>query len=818
MGSLSFSTAGIKEPVIILVLITQSYICAAAETVLSESNDTNESFLKNAFVTDMCEDHAGHMWLGTEEDGIYEINMDSDKSRHFTTADGLGDDYIYAVACDRSDRIWVGHLRHGVSVYNPKRRTWKNYNWDSGPLGRRVFDIEIQPGTGDVWIATNLGISRYCRSSREWHYYTRNDGLPSYDISCLAFTANGGTVMAGSLCHGLGIGLISGNGVRWGHVIKSTNPLLPQGEGLPSDEINDIVITPTGRVFVGTNSGLAFAQFPNLSWKYIRGKDYLEKVKKMYIPPIPGIMKKRKQLQRSITGTKAGRSLLEDRVTSLASTPGNHLWIGHWQKGFEVINWDNGKTVYTSKPKQIAKKGVPDWQGRFYVKALRSTKEGRVLAGWYPGGVTVESISAQVYKTAANTKTQAAVNSSHDFPAPAQAPDTPTLRSLKARIDRDAVTKGGAVCMPDDWDTRGDWIGRYGRVFATLCAVYAPIDNHYYDTETWDTYRITKTLGPHHRDKDTVRHWIHWKKTNNTRSLYVPIKAIRRQAEWDDHGETYPWTYEGPDLLVKVKIGEGLHRLSLYFFNKDGHKGNNRHRDYLVHIKPFREEAGKHYFPYWKKVRHSEKSFSTKYIRASDVPIQQYFAAPITTSRVRYFRGGVYKNFLIRGPATYMIHIARNYSFNTILSGVFIDNLECNPAQCKEPLPGLRPALYNPPAWEDSLKKHGENALLQAAVDLWGAAMGVNEPAIPDYGMAKRALRAAVAAKAPELLISAWRWRLRIWTEADRLTFKRKMNQKWILMAENKRKAIERFGMEDDGKTFPLPFPDVSKRDFDAGK
>jgi len=33
----------------------------------------------------------------------------------------LGDDNGYAIACDKLGRIWVGHLNHGVSVYNGKQ-------------------------------------------------------------------------------------------------------------------------------------------------------------------------------------------------------------------------------------------------------------------------------------------------------------------------------------------------------------------------------------------------------------------------------------------------------------------------------------------------------------------------------------------------------------------------------------------------------------------------------------------------------------------------------------------------------------------------
>src|SRR5207248_6569538 len=102
------------------------------------------------------------------------------------TEDGLGDDYGYALACDRRGRVWVGHVNHGVSAYDGSR--WQNYEPVggvsrpgslSGPLGERVFRIAVCPTDGDVWIATSRGLARYSDSNDMWSYYTRAEGLPS---------------------------------------------------------------------------------------------------------------------------------------------------------------------------------------------------------------------------------------------------------------------------------------------------------------------------------------------------------------------------------------------------------------------------------------------------------------------------------------------------------------------------------------------------------------------------------------------------------------------------------------------------------------
>jgi hypothetical protein len=46
------------------------------------------------------------------------------------------------------------------------------------------------------------------------------------------------------------------------------------------------------------------------------------------------------------------------------------------------------------------------------------------------------------------------------------------------------------------------------------------------------------------------------------------------------------------------------------------------------------------------------------------------------TERVTAFHGGVYKRCLVRGPTSLSIHIARSFSFNTIVSAIMLDSVD----------------------------------------------------------------------------------------------------------------------------------------------
>ncbi len=773
--------------------------------------------LSRYFITSVTLDRRGGLWVGTEENGVFRVDGQVEKHRCFGCDEGLGDDCIYALTLDGKGRVWAGHLNHGVSVYNG--RQWRNYSVYKGPLGERVFDLARQPVTGDMWIATSIGITRYRLQEDAWVHYTRLDGLSSDQVTCLAFGPSGKTVCAGTDCSGINVGRISAGAVRWRRVSAGNEvPVEPRGQGLPSDQVNDIVISPKGRIFVGTNSGLAIGNVSGTHWRYCRGKDYLEKIKNMYVPPIPSIMKKRKRLQGLVKKYDKEKLLLEDRITSLALDDGGLLWIGHWQKGYEVMDVSRGVIVEAFDPGRVEKKGVPAWNGRFFVKTIRPLGPGKAAVGWYPGGVTVEKApvpSPRTKKIAVDELTEA--RDGVPFPSPAGVPEEETLSELARRFRKRLLARGSAEYLGDDWITRGDWVGRYGRTCGTLCAVQSPHDYDFCSNDNGISrkeYDITECIGPHRRKGDSLRNWIHWLSTDDGRTLYDSQIGVRRQASWDDHGETYPWTYEGPDNLVKIQIGPGLHRLGLYFFNKDGHRGNNRHRDYIIDIKSFNEEPGKQYFPTWTSRRLGKNTFVSSYRAARDLPVKPYFNPCLARARVHDFRGGVYKNFLLNGPAMYIVHQKRNYSFNTILSGVFIDRISStlrdgskNRRSMATPGGIWGSISYGPPAWRKAVEQC--NGRIGAAVDLWNTAMVPGDNIIPNEALGRIAFRAAVADDGPPPVLKAWRWHLHIWNQKDRIEFMHVMNQSW----ENFKKWNSKTIKEHAGphKYPQVPFPGIAK-------
>jgi hypothetical protein len=292
-------------------------------------------------------------------------------------------------------------------------------------------------------------------------------------------------------------------------------------------------------------------------------------------------------------------------------------------------------------------------------------------------------------------------------------------------------------------------------------------------------------IGPHFQQEDAMRSWIHWTVTDNPRTLHIPDLGARRQAEWDDHGEAYPVAFDGPDLWVAAEVPEGTHRMTFYFFNKDGHTRKNRNRDYLLEVRRYasalpapvifnNSSAARHGLP-----RGAHSGDLTNVLSS----------AVLARARVHDFWGGVYKMFAVRGPGVFYTRIARQGSHNTIVSAVMLEREHEPRADAARPLYATARFpdgfVYAPPGAEGVTPE--SHPALAGPLRLWDAAREVcGWPGGAETGAAARRLayRAALARNAPDELTGNWRWELHLWDEAEHRRFAEAMAERWRLAQE----------------------------------
>lgn len=186
------------------------------------------------------------------------------------------------------------------------------------------------------------------------------------------------------------------------------------------------------------------------------------------------------------------------------------------------------------------------------------------------------------------------------------------------------------VPLSDDDETRGDWLGTYGRYAYYLCAMRSPYS--LYGGLGWPVDMFFYTGDP----AEPRRAWQSSAPAEGDRSVLLEPNGLRRTpAAFDDHGESRA-PGEGPDLHIDLEVPPGAFLLSLYFFEVDW----IQYRAYTIVV----------------------------------VPGKGTGAEPIET-RVEDFFRGKYKRFAVLGPAYLHLIIRRGESPNAQVSGIFLDRL-----------------------------------------------------------------------------------------------------------------------------------------------
>jgi hypothetical protein len=366
--------------------------------------------------------------------------------------------------------------------------------------------------------------------------------------------------------------------------------------------------------------------------------------------------------------------LPEDHITCLAEDPATGMILfGTRLKGIGVF--DPLQEQYVGDLNSYWKTN-----DRF-IRAIVPLSDRRVSFGCYLGGFTTidpkKQLTSLAKKSGLVKSNRQTSNRQINTVATKNFPPLPSvikplsieeIKAMQAKLEslNEPLPTPYAGYLGEDWKTQGDWLGRTTKNWAIMCAAVSPLDRHV--LMCGDYYRVESFIGPNATPDDTIRRWCHWIKTNNPSSLWDPLNGYRRQAEWDDHGEAYPLSKDGPDMWYLLEIrNKGMFRIGMYFFNKDGHAGMNRLRDYLIEVYPSpRQWTVKDFYEDWKN--HS--------LEAEKIAWSQ---PPLTRTRMRDFWGGVYKQVLVAGPGNYYVKIDRNYSFNTILSAVIVERLQGEP-------------------------------------------------------------------------------------------------------------------------------------------
>lgn len=184
-------------------------------------------------------------WYGSFGGGLY-----SDDETHYTTADGLPSNTIFALREDTQGVLWCGTNRGVASVKAGLISTEEH----SQPVPQKaVFDLIFDPA-GRLWCASDSGL--YCKDGTSWSHFTPATTPLSNDL-LYALEWQSDTLFIGTM----GGGICTFDGTNW-------DSLTTTNSAIGSNYIYDITFDSKGNLWCATANGIA--QRIGNQWQHFR--------------------------------------------------------------------------------------------------------------------------------------------------------------------------------------------------------------------------------------------------------------------------------------------------------------------------------------------------------------------------------------------------------------------------------------------------------------------------------------------------------------------------------------------------------------------
>lgn len=148
------------------------YDLAAREMVKSYT------FLKDFPVTSFQPYRDSLMLIPTRGAGVQEYNLQSKKLElglysDFREANKMNGNNIRALYVDAHQRIWMSVYARGITIYDqtlPDYKWYKNHIGNTNSLNDDLVNAVLEDSEGDIWFATNNGISLYRVEDDTWEH------------------------------------------------------------------------------------------------------------------------------------------------------------------------------------------------------------------------------------------------------------------------------------------------------------------------------------------------------------------------------------------------------------------------------------------------------------------------------------------------------------------------------------------------------------------------------------------------------------------------------------------------------------------------
>ena len=203
----------------------------------------------------VCTDQQGNVWMGTRQSGVY---AGKQNYRHADNDENsLSFGKISDIVCDHQGRIWISVFNGGIDLAVPDGNGGYSFRhfFRGEYMNIRPREILVDHG-GYIWFSSNEGLfvfnpDKLIQNDKAFLHLKADDHNSAYnEIHCI-YEDRTHSILAGT----------TGGGVAEFDNRKPGHPVLLKryttADGLPNDNIQQIIQDRDGMVWVGTDMGLA---------------------------------------------------------------------------------------------------------------------------------------------------------------------------------------------------------------------------------------------------------------------------------------------------------------------------------------------------------------------------------------------------------------------------------------------------------------------------------------------------------------------------------------------------------------------------------
>ncbi|MEW4922702.1 two-component regulator propeller domain-containing protein [Algibacter sp. 2305UL17-15] len=182
------------------------------------------------------------MWIGTYNNGLYKMNINSLKSTHYNTKNNKLLKKVYAIHKDAKNNIWVGGIEGGLAVITPED------NIETYPI-QQLRSIK-ETRSGNILTTGRYGVYTINPITKELQLIEAlkpdKNALAYSTINSVYETNNGNLILA-----------TNGEGLVFFNSKNKSIKKLTVNSGMPSDIVQGIIPTSNSNIWASTTKGLA---------------------------------------------------------------------------------------------------------------------------------------------------------------------------------------------------------------------------------------------------------------------------------------------------------------------------------------------------------------------------------------------------------------------------------------------------------------------------------------------------------------------------------------------------------------------------------